>query len=115
LKKDISQSQTALSRRFHTTTKKAPQPSLERALSIIGGRVELQQTVLLGHLAGAVEVVDAHLALIECAVHNSRAEFGGAIFVGHGAEVDVALSIFADNSAVSSRGALQALKVDSNP
>ena len=82
--------------------------SSERAISIVGGHAALLQTILLGHLAGAIKVVAAHLTLVHCEIRDSRAESGSAILVGHSAEVDVALSLFADNSARLTGGALQA-------
>eukprot|EP00966_Prymnesium_polylepis_P337268 7391969-Prymnesium_polylepis.2 len=85
-------------------------PSSERALSIIGGHVALQQTILTGHSAGAINVRKALLSLIACKIRSCKAEYGGAILVGHGAHVDILLSLFADNSAVLSGGALQAAK-----
>ena len=82
--------------------------SPQRALFVFGGRVALLQTVLTGHSAGAIEVIAAHLTVIECAVQSCQAQTGAAMIASHGAEVDVTLSLFADNLAHSSGGALQA-------
>ena len=82
----------------------------ERALSILGGHVELLQIALHGHLAGAISIEAATLILIECTICNSRAQSGGAMLIEEGAEVDVALSLFEGNSALSSGGALQVRK-----
>ena len=79
----------------------------ERALSILGGRVTLLQTTLWFHSSGAIEVFAANLTLIECTISSCTAETGGAMLVGNGADVDVARSLFADNSARSSGGAVQ--------
>ena len=81
----------------------------ERALSVLGGDVELRQSMLLGHSAGAIEAVAARLTIIESAVRSSRAHTGGALLVDGGAHVDILHSNFTDNSARVSGGAMQVM------
>eukprot|EP00966_Prymnesium_polylepis_P227023 5252976-Prymnesium_polylepis.1 len=79
----------------------------ERALLIRGGRIVLEQTVLRGHPAGAIDVSTASLELIACTISESSAESGAAILVASGAEVRIVSSNLTDNHAIISGGALQ--------
>eukprot|EP00966_Prymnesium_polylepis_P182093 4218141-Prymnesium_polylepis.2 len=78
-----------------------------RALTITGGRVILARTVLFGHSAGAIGVVEATLILIETTIRDCRARTGGAVLVGRDSTVRGTKTLFTDNSADVSGGALQ--------
>eukprot|EP00966_Prymnesium_polylepis_P257106 5939434-Prymnesium_polylepis.1 len=109
---------------------------VERGLSITHSVVVLVRIVLFGHTSGAIEVHGASLAMIDCTVSGSRAPSGGALMIGsnamvllelcklngnradlsggainieEGSNLTVAESIFMDNSAAVSGGALQVI------
>ena len=90
-----------------TTSAEQDDSSIDRALSITGGRASLTRVILAGHLMGAIVVNAASLALVECAIKDCRAPFGGAVLISGGANLTAAGSNFTNNSADVSGGALQ--------
>ena len=81
--------------------------AVSRALTITGGHVLLMRAMLRGHTAGAIEVANALLTLIECVIENNRAPVGGAMLVGSGAIATVVHSNLTGNRASESGGAIQ--------
>jgi hypothetical protein len=81
--------------------------SVQRALSIVGGHAVLTRVVLSGHSAGAISVNAATLTLIECTLRENWAQVGGAMLVIGGANVTAERSVFVQNSASVSGGAIQ--------
>eukprot|EP00966_Prymnesium_polylepis_P104399 2417902-Prymnesium_polylepis.1 len=82
--------------------------SLEASgLTISGGHAVLTQVALNGFTYGAISVHTARLTLVQCTIQACHAPSGGAMLVSGGAIVRIERSIFANNSATVSGGAIQ--------
>eukprot|EP00966_Prymnesium_polylepis_P138929 3210336-Prymnesium_polylepis.3 len=79
----------------------------ESLLSVVGGTTVLEQSVLRGLHVGAVSAECATLTLIECTIRDSQAPRGGELLVSGNSEVTIVATIFINNTAEVSGGALQ--------
>ena len=102
-------------RLFDCTIENAPQAKsqlvglpMARALDIRASRVVLTKTTIHGHSSGAINLdAAASLVLIGCALRANQAETGAALLIAGGSSMMAQQSLFSNNSATRSGGALQ--------